>query len=413
MKLFSRILIAFILCASASCSKDWSEIPVAEGGVIHRFFDTCPVSPSGKYIALFRLPYEGKTPLPGDEGEVIVINLRNGKEVYSAKTRGWEVQMGANVQWGADDHSLIYNDVDTTTWQAYAVVDDFLNKCRTRLPGTVFMVSPDGGKLASYDLLKSRYAQPGYGVIVPDEKAVRNVGPVSDDGVFVTDIASGKCEMIASIRDIYEKTVPSIKIDNPEDYEYYCFQVKWNPQGTKLLTTVQWTPRTGGSRIRSVISMNPDGTDIRTAVTPEQWSHGGHHINWMPDGVHMSMNLNLDGKKGLEIYTFRYDGTELTKVYEPGSGHPSAHPGGLPFFLTDAYAGEMNLSNGNSPIRLIDIENQTESIIAESALPRWGKNTEYRIDAHPVWGRDGNSVIFNGSKDGHRCVFIKKIAINN
>lgn len=35
---------------------------VSTGRVIHRFFDTSPLSPSGMFKALFRMPYENKSP---------------------------------------------------------------------------------------------------------------------------------------------------------------------------------------------------------------------------------------------------------------------------------------------------------------------------------------------------------------
>ena len=397
----------FLLCLLAVSCQRTGSLPgdrvVASGGTIHRFFDTCPVSPSGKYLAVFRVPHEAQSPRPGEAGEVVVVDLASGKEIYSAPSRGWEMQMGANVQWGATDHDLIYNDVDTLSWESFAVRDDFLRGRKERLAGDVFMVSPDGKYLASYDLKKSRFAQVGYGVVVPDSEVSRNVGPVADDGVYVTDIAAGTCRRIVSLQEIYEQTLPSIRIEDPENYEYYCFQVKWNPQGTRLLTTVQWTPLTGGDRRRAVITMKPDGTDIRTAITPEQWARGGHHINWMSDGERLSMNLNVDGQPGVEIVSVRYDGTELRQEYPVGSGHPSAHPAGLPFFITDAYSGEMPLEDGKSPLRLINTRTQTELTVARCDLPPIG-NFEFRVDAHPVWTRDGKAVVYNATQDGRRCV---------
>ena len=379
--------------------------PVAEGGCIHRFFDTSPISPSGRYIAVFRLPYEDHAPVAGDEGEVVVLELETGKQVWSAMTRGWEMQMGANVQWGASDEQLFYNDVDTDTWTDHAVCANIFSGEKKICAGTVFMASPDGKKLSSYNLQKSRFAQTGYGVIVPDSKVSRNIGPVEDDGVYVTDLEKNECTMVASIKDIYEKSVPSIRIDDPENYEYYCFQTKWNPQGTRILTTVQWTPLGGGERRRAVITMNPDGTDIRTAVTPDQWWKGGHHINWMPDGDHLSMNLNVDGKPGVEIVSVRYDGTEVANLYPNGSGHPSFHPSGIPYVLTDAYSGEVIIEDGRTPIRLIDVERQKETVAASVDLPEI-RNFELRIDAHPVWDKTGRYVVFNARKDGKRCVCI-------
>ncbi len=403
MKIF--VFTYFILLSFLVSGQNKDIRKIAEGKIIHRFFDTSPISPSGKYIALFRFPSETQSPKPGQTGEVVMVDLKSGKEKVVAYSRGWEMQLGANVQWGKNDNELYFNDVDTITWGAFAVQLKPFSGVSKRMKETVFMVSPDGNKLASYNLISSRYAQVGYGVVIPDSLTKRNLGPVDSDGVFVTDVRTNECKMIASIRDIYEKSVPSIKILNPEDYEFYCFQVKWNPQGTRLLTTIQWTPRSGGERLRSVITMKPDGSDIRTAVNSEQWSKGGHHINWTPNGDYLSMNLNVDGKPGIEIVTFKYDGTDMKTVYPKGSGHPSFHPKGLPFIVTDAYSGEMPLTNGKTPIRLINVSSQNEQNIAEVQLPKI-VDMEFRVDAHPAWDRSGRYVVINGTENGTRCVYI-------
>lgn len=407
--LYSLILGGILLSCKSEKKDPKCEVRlVAEGGCIHRFFDTSAISPSGKYIALFRFMCEEHSPRPGDLGEVFVQNLETGEEIFSTHTRGWEVQLGANVQWGKSDDELFYNDVDTLTWESYAVQVNFKTGEQKRCAGTVFMVSPDGNQLLSYDLEKSRFAQVGYGVIVPDSEVKRNIGPVDSDGVYLTDLKTDSCRIIASLSDIYNKSIPSIAIADPENYEYYCFQVKWNPQGTRLLTTVQWTPLTGGDRRRAVITMKPDGTDIRTAITPEQWAKGGHHINWMPDGEHLSMNLNIDGQEGVEIISVKYDGTELKQVYPIGSGHPSYNVAGRMFVVTDAYSGEVVAGEGMTPIRLINLEKQTEFNLAEIYLPPI-KDFEFRVDAHPAWDRTGNYIVFNGTKDSHRCVYVAKI----
>jgi hypothetical protein len=109
----------------ASVTTDSSvKIPVkkiSSGRIIHRFFDTSPVSPSGRYLALFRFPSETSSPKPGDAGEVIVVDMKTGKEKVVARSRGWEMQLGANVQWGSSDKELYFNDVDTSSWKAFAV----------------------------------------------------------------------------------------------------------------------------------------------------------------------------------------------------------------------------------------------------------------------------------------------------
>ena len=335
----------------------------------------------------------------------MLIDMKTNEERVLAKSCGWEMQLGANVQWGATDEELYFNDVDPATWQAFAVQLNPFTGTAQRMSGTVFMVSPDGKKLASYNLVSSRYAQAGYGVVIPDDLTSRNRGPVDSDGIYVTDVGTDTTQQLISMRDVYEKTIPSIAIANPQDYEYYFFQVKWNSHGTRLLTTVQWTPKSGGSRSRCVITMNADGSHLRTTITNEQWSRGGHHVNWMPDGEHLSMNLNVDGEPGLEIITVKADGSEMKGVYPVGSGHPSFHPQGLPLIVTDAYYGEMTTKGGKEPIRLLNVATGEEEMIAAVPLSD-NPNFELRVDAHPAWDRSGRYVIFNGYEGNTRNVFI-------
>ncbi|WP_127340731.1 hypothetical protein [Flavobacterium cupreum] len=380
-----------------------------DGMTLHRFFDTSPMSPSGRYVALFKLPYENVSPKAGDAGQVILVDLKTGKEKVVAQSRGWEVQLGANVQWGKSDHELLFNDVDTLSWKAFCTVLDPFSGKKRHLGGTVFMASSDGRKIASYDLMKSTYAQVGYGVIVPKKLVKRNFGADQKDGITVIDINSGKSKQIVTLKDLYQTTIPSIQFKNSNDYEFYCFQIKWNPQGTRLLTTLQWAPVKGGPRKRSVITMRSDGSEIRTAITPEQWEKGGHHVNWTADGEHLSMNLNVDGKEGLELIEVKYDGSNLKTVFTPGSGHPSYHPKGLPLIITDAYPNEsITARNGIVPIRLLNMASGKEENIVEIFVSKI--DGEFRIDPHPAWDKTGRYVIFNGYINNTRNVFMADIS---
>jgi hypothetical protein len=161
--------------------------------------------------------------------------------------------------------------------------------------------------------------------------------------------------------------------------------------------------------------MKPDGSDVRTAITPQQWAKGGHHINWMPDGEHLSMNLNTDGKEGLELISVKYDGTDMKTVFYPGSGHPTFHPKGLPLIITDAYPNEaITKKDGTVPIRFLNTATGKEENIAEVFVSN--TDGEFRIDPHPAWDRTGRYVIFNGYTGNTRNVYIadlkKKIEVS-
>jgi len=383
-------------------------VRIADHGAFHRYFDVSPISPSGRYVALLRVPYENKHAQPGDAANVIIVDLQTGKERTVATSRAWGHQLGANVQWGVSDHELYFNDVDPADWSCFAIQLDPSSGARRKLGGTVFSVSPDGRQLASDNQTKtSRYVQEGYGAALPKEFSKPNVGLVDDDGLYLTDVATGKSRLLLSTRQIYEQTVPSIRIANPEAYEYYCFVVKWNAQGTRLLITFQWSPLAGdkAKRRRSVITMRPDGSEIRTAVTPEQWARRGHHVNWAPDGEHLTMNLEVDGQPGLEIVKFRPDGTGMEIIHPLGSGHPSINPH-HPFMITDAYPWEpFAVGDGSSPLRLIDLRTKEEVVIANIAIGL-EKGSGLRVDPHPAWDASGRYIVFDGFEGGTRNVYL-------
>ena len=85
----------------------WCVTPNRQG-CIHRFFDTSPISPSGRYLAVFQLLFEDRRPQPGEMGNVCVVNLETGEDRVVAETCGWEPQMGANINWGVSDHELFF-----------------------------------------------------------------------------------------------------------------------------------------------------------------------------------------------------------------------------------------------------------------------------------------------------------------
>jgi hypothetical protein len=381
---------------------------VISGHIIHRFHDTSPISPSGKYLALFRIPFEDHYPVPGDFGEVVLVDIATGKEQLIDKSFGWEMQVGANVQWGASDQELFYTQVDTTNWESYTVHYNPATRKSRRVNGWMFMASSDGRKLVSHNLVNSVYAQSGYGVIVPEKFRKRHHGLTDSDGIYVTDVKSGESKMVISLKRMFHETKPAVGIPDPENYQIYGFKAMWNPQATRIMTCMLFYPKGGGRRKVAVLTFKPDGTDVTTAITTTQYAKGGHHMAWMPDGDHLSINLEVDDSKpGLEFVTVRFDGSNLKQVFHPGSGHPSFHPKGLPLAVTDSYRHETSVTqnDGFVPVRLLNTATGEELLLAKVKIPDVSDNS-FRLDPHPTWDRSGRYVIFNGYDDASRGVYI-------
>ncbi len=391
------------------------------GGCIHRFFDTPPFSPSGRYLAALRLAFEDREPEPGDTAEVVLVDLAEGSERVVATTRGWEPQLGANINWGGEDDTLFYNDVEPGEWQPYAVKLNPLTGERQRLAGTVYHASPDGKTLASADMSRMSFTQPGYGVAVPEANRSRHRGLVDDDGLWLTDVPSNRRASAVSTRQFVEAAGPDELGERPDDFEIYGFHTKWNPQGDRLIFTLRWFPAGASSdnafadqrkpdadwRVRfAVYTLKPDGSDIHLAVGPDLWASGGHHINFTPDGRGLSMNLKRDGQ--MRLVGCGLDGSNL-KSYTTallGSGHPSVHPCGK--ILTDCYAHEKDLAvgDGTTPLRWIDPAAGTEQTLARIRNGTDFDSSPLRLDPHPAWDRTWQWIAFNAIDQGRRRVFV-------
>lgn len=388
-----------------------------EGRAMHRFFDTSPFSPSGRYLAALRLPYEDRWPSPGDEAQVVLVDLQTAEEMVVADTRGWEVQMGANINWGADDATLLFNDVDPKTWIPFCVKLNPLTGEKRRLDGTIYRVSPDGKKIISSCMRRMRRTQFGYGVWVPDGHVPRNIGPRDDDGLYETDTATGECRLLVSLKTIVGHMRPQLDPAEIPETEFYGFHCKYNRRGTRLIWTLRWhrkQPEPSWNMISKglrfdVFTMKPDGTDIHDAVPWPEWDKGGHHINWYPDGETLSMNLPIDGReKGLFFVKARYDGSDYGKIVdEPrGSGHPTVHPDGK-HILTDCYVGE-GFGDPTTPLRWIDLKEKTATEIVRIGTrpPAQAKDGSLRLDPHPAWDLTDRFVAFNACPDGTRRVYV-------
>ncbi|MBO7153924.1 MAG: hypothetical protein J6W67_08995 [Lentisphaeria bacterium] len=385
--------------------------------MIHRFFDTSPLSPSGRYLAVFQMPDHDGMPQAGDRRNVVLVDLHTGEERVVWETAGWENQMGANINWGASDSELIFNDVDTSTWQPFGVVLDPLTGAWRKLEHTVYHVSPDGKYGVSSNLTAMRRTQGGYGVVIPDRLVPYYKGTTAEDGVWLTDIATGKTRLLISTREAAERTLTAERRAEYENSELYAFHTKWSPDGKKLMFSLRFFPDHKGEMFRAmnhnfqelrydVFSFELENRELFLSIPATEWDKGGHHTNWRNDSSGFTMNLDIF-RQGMRLCTVNCDGTGLAPIGEyTGSGHPSFHLNGR-WGVTDCYRFEkFTAEDGTIPLRLFDLKENTErDLVRIDTLTEgfsWG--IDARLDPHPVWCDNFNLLIFNAMYKGTRSV---------
>lgn len=412
---------------------------------IHRFFDSSPFSPSGRYLATTQLPYEDRLPTPGDCAQVVVTDLATGEERFVAETWGWDTQLGAQPHWGTDDRQLMFNELDTTNWTPYAVRLDLETGERTRLDGPIFAVSRDRRFAVTLDLRRTGLALAGYGVIVPPEFVPRTRDASDQDGIFRTDLTTGEYRLLVSNRAL----VDSLQIPYaPKAGEFVAFQVGMNPQADWVYLILRWVKilpayqrllfelwrqmvrvsRKAGQLLhqewlrtalrlpqvyrRTLLVVRSDGSSPRVILPWREFAQGAHHPSWCPDGQTVLMNRVIDGRWRLARYHLEGDRWEVLSDRLLGSGHPTLHPNGR-HIVTDAYVQEeVAYGDGTVPIRWIDWRAGTEQalvrILSRPALS--GPRLELRVDPHPAWDESFTRLAFNAYVDGTRRVYVADLA---
>jgi hypothetical protein len=329
------------------------------------------------------------------------------------------MQVGSNLQWGESDDILLFDDVDTTNWTSHGVRLNWKTREYTTFPRGIYHASPNGKLAAVTNPIAMRRTQLGYGVLVPDEFVPVNQGLSDNDGLFITDVKTGKSELVASIKKFVMEGVPKEEYDDYAAMENYSFHCKWNDQGDRLMFTLRRKPQNPKQAFGAknhqeelwfdVFTCRPDGSEIFRAIPWTEWKKAGHHTTFMPSGDKLSMNVNLD-RKGLVLMQVNYDGTDYKPITRavPGSGHPIVLDNR--YIIADTYSGEGSnfhkgeYGEGYSPLRLIDYKKGTEEHILWYPLqnPAEKVNNVMRVDPHVALSKDKKRIIVNTFIGGTR-----------
>ncbi|HUU27421.1 MAG TPA: hypothetical protein VM123_06385 [archaeon] len=393
--------------AQGQTSVPVTQVTPEDGNYIHTYYDVCSISPSQRYLAVTRLPYQDHIPALGDTAEACVIDLeeRTIETVYS--TKSWGFQVGANLQWGAADRYLYTNDV--IDGQAVCVQIDLQSDLTRAFSGPMYHIAPDESCVIGFPLELLNITQQGYGVPSEDPQNPRRLPPgaAKDQGIWRTDLKSNERKLLVSLVDV------AARIPEPPPRPggtFYFWHSKFNRQGTRIMQVLRCLfPDGWGGENAMVFTLDADGSNIRYTPSRPVWAQSGGHPNWHPDGEHLIRNLKPDGKT-IRFCRIRYDGTEVIILSEKftGGGHPTLEPGSR-YCITDAFPfhGGQKVS-----IRLIDLAAQKEDIICTlPTIKREGLvHSALRLDGHPFWSRDYKKVCFQAAPRGLRQLFIADLS---
>jgi hypothetical protein len=398
-----------------SIKSDQIRVPVVrvipdDGFYVHTYFDVTPFSPSQRYFAVTKLPFQDHIPQLGDTAEVCVIDLENETIQSVYKTKTWGYQTGANVQWGGSDRYVYTNDL--INGKAVMVEIDLESDKVTAFETSMYNVARNGSYAIGFPLELLNVTQQGYGMPSEDTYNPPSLPPgmSSEQGVWRTDLKSGKSVLLYSVADV-ASNVPE-PMPTP-DGTYYFWHSKYNRQVSRIMQVLRCIfPGFdgGGERNTMVFTLTADGKEVFYTGQDPVWDYPlGGHPNWHPDGEHIIRNMKPGGDTP-RICQFKYDGSDFKILSESfnSSGHPSIEPTGR-YIITDQ---RDIIDKNNQVISLIVLDTVSDKAETVCTLPTI--NTQglklitktMRLDGHPCWSRDYKKVSLQAAPEGKRQLFV-------
>ena len=385
-----------------------TKITPDDGSYIHTYFDVVPWSPSQRYYAATKLPFQNRPPVMGDLAEVCVIDLHEETIETVYVTRCWGFQTGANVNWGKTDRFLYTNDVINGT--AVCVRIDLETGETRSYAGPLYHMAPDESVIIGFPHELRDATQFGYGVPPVDYNHIKKLPPGAShtEGVWQTDLRTNEKKLLVSLANV-ASLVP--KPPPREGGTFYFWHSKFNPQGTRIYQVLRcifpgYDYQTPPNPM--VFSFNADGSDIHfTSPGFKVWDAPGGHPNWHPNGEYILRHFKTEDDIK-RFFLFKYDGSEIKQLSERiiASGHPSFEPSGR-FLITD---DDDKDDDGNSIIilRLIDFSSDKAEVVCTMPTINW-RDTGHKVlelDGHPVWNRDFTQVCLQAAPKGSRQLYV-------
>lgn len=334
----------------------------------------------------------------GDVAEVGLLDINTEKYERLDTTGAWCFQQGAMLQWNplAPEDEVIYNSLGDGDYNA-TILNIHTGKKRF-LDRPVANVSPKGDYALSINMSRLYDFRPGYGYAeYGDPFYWKNHS--ADDGIFLTDMKTGKSRLIISMEQIWEFSKGYF---GGKDQKLVVNHITFNTDGSRFLFLVRNFPPAGGKHATAIITANTDGSDMFLLSDYGIQSHyfwlDREHVIFYSDGKELACARGKASNYILKDKT--YEGELVGGGYFNRDNHMSYSPD-RKLMITDTYPDERIMQ----PLKAISIE---KDLCVELGRFYSIKRsvTDLRCDLHPRWNRDGSMISFDSTHEGQRGVYV-------
>ena len=355
------------------------------------FHDKSPWSNDGALLLGHEAPGDGTGEAWKDGCPIGILLFEGERWTHStrvARTRAWNWQQGAQLQWMGPGREIVFNDFRDGA--NVGVIYDLDTGRERVLPSPVAAVSPDGQRYASVCFETFGRAMDGYGYAFGETGATSPVDPA-------TLILQGRegGERRVTLADVPTRIEPSEDPDRIDFFSHCLF----SPEGERVLfLRRQSRPN---RRLRSeLFSVHVDDGAIRRVEFENMVSH----FTWLGPETILAYANTRSGGDG--FYVADAASGEVTPwVPHPDGrdGHPHAPPDGnrVVFDTYPDRARRQHLylwDRGAGPPR--------EIASLFSPMKFWGTS---RVDLHPRIRADGTFIAFDAGRRGTRSLVTARL----
>ncbi len=334
----------------------------------------------------------------GDKAEVGLLDINTEKYERLDITGAWCFQQGAMLQWNplAPKDEVIYNSLGDGDYNA-TILNIHTGRKRF-LDRPVANVSPKGDYALSINMSRLYDFRPGYGYAeYGDSFYWKNHS--AEDGIFLTDMQTGKSRLIISMEQIWEFSKGYF---GDKDQKLVVNHITFNTDGSRFLFLVRNFPEAGKNHVTAIITANTDGSDMFLLSDYGIQSHyfwlDREHVIFYSDGKELAC---AKGKASNYILKDKsYEGEMVGNGYFNRDNHMSYSPD-RKLMITDTYP-DLRIMQ---PLKAISIEKDLCVELGRFySMPR--QITDLRCDLHPRWNQDGSMISFDSTHEGQRAVYV-------
>ena len=339
----------------------------------------------------------------GDMAEVGLLDINTAKYEKLDITGAWNFQQGAMLQWNPlkPTEEIIYNSLSDGDYGA-TVLNIHSGKKRF-LDRPVANVSPKGDYALSINFDRMYDFRPGYGYAQYGDPFYYQRHSAKD-GVFLTDLKTGKSRLIVSMKQIWEFSCDFFGSTDPK---LVINHITFNTDGTRFLLLVRNFPDSGKSHQTAIITANTDGSNLYLlsdyGVQSHYYWRDPEHVIFYAGGRELACARGWANNYILTDKT--HEGEMIADGFFAGDNHMSYSPD-RKLLLTDTYPDERRMQR----LRIYSFENNICVDLGRFySMP--SNIIDLRCDLHPRWDQDGRRISFDSTHEGFRGVYMVDVGL--